>query len=109
MHGEKKKAMSHLNLVLRAVKPEINVNRVYEIYVSKGLLNSWIVMTAYGRYGSGSHQKIYSFFSLEEAKVFVNKILRKRFNAEKRVGCNYSLIKRSSSDGFMNNCLIENM
>ncbi len=100
MHMKKEKAMSYLNFVLRAIKPEINVNRVYEIYVSKGLFNSWVVMTAYGRYGAGSHQKIHSFFSLEEAKAFVNKILKKRFNAEKRVGCNYIIIKRCSSADF---------
>ena len=101
MRTEKEKEMSYLNVVLRAVKPETNVNRVYEIYISKGLFNSWVVMTAYGRYGAGSNQKIHSFFSLEEAKAFVNKILKKRFNAEKRIGCNYSLVKRGSSGDFI--------
>ena len=95
-------SMSYLKLTLRAISPEINVNRVYEVHLNKGLFDSWIVLTAYGRYGSGSHQKIHSFFSLEEAKAFVRKILKKRFNAVNRVGCNYSLVKRSSSDDFMN-------
>ena len=93
--------MSYLKLTLRAIKPEINVNRVYEVHLNKGLFNSWVVLTAYGRYGSGSHQKIHSFFSLEEAKEFVNKILKRRFNAVKRVGCNYSLVKQNYSDIFM--------
>ena len=97
-------SMSYLRLTLRAIKTEINVNRVYEVHLSKGLFDSWIVLTAYGRYGSGTHQKIHSFFSLEEAKAFVSKILKKRFNAEKRVGCNYSLVKKSFSDDFMRNC-----
>lgn len=95
-------SMSYLKLTLRAISPEINMNRVYEVHLNKGLFDSWIVLTAYGRYGSGSHQKIHSFFSLEEAKAFVRKILKKRFNAVNRVGCNYSLVKRSSSDDFMN-------
>lgn len=97
--------MSYLKLILHAEKPEKNINRVYEILLNKGLFNSWVVMTGYGRYGAGSQQKIYSFFALEEAKKFIHKILKKRFNAEKRVGCNYSLVKRRTSDSFMDDCL----
>jgi hypothetical protein len=92
--------MSYVKIILRAEKHEKNINRVYEVYLSKGLLASWIVMTAFGRFGAGSQQKVYSFSALEEAKEFITKILKKRFTAEKRVGCNYKLIKRSSSIDF---------
>jgi hypothetical protein len=79
--------MSYLKVTLRAEKPDMNVNRVYEIHLSKGLFKSLVVMTAFGWYGAGSHQKVHSFFVLEEAKDFIAKILKKRFHAEKRVGC----------------------
>ena len=92
--------MSYLKFVLRACLPEKNINRVYEVFLNKGLFESWIVMTAYGRFGSGTHQKIYSFMVLDDAKKFVRKILKKRLNAEKRVGCNYTVTKSSSSDSF---------
>ncbi len=92
--------MSYLKIILRAEQPEMNVNRVYEVHLNKGLFNSWVVMTAYGRYGAGSQQKVHSFFLLEEAKEFISKILRKRFHAQKRIGCNYQIVKRSSSLDF---------
>ena len=92
--------MSYIKLVLRAVKPEKNINRVYEILLNKGLFDNWIVLTAYGRYGAGAQQKVYSFRALDEANEFISRILKKRFTAEKRAGCNYALIKRSSSFDF---------
>lgn len=55
--------MPPTHLILRAVKPETNVNRVYEIHVDKGLFNSWLVIIGYGRHGGGACHKIYSFFN----------------------------------------------
>ena len=92
--------MSYLKLILRAEKQELNINRVYAIYLNKGLFDSWVVTTAFGRYGAGSQQKVSSFTLLEEAKEFIAKIVKRRFNAEKRIGCNYKIIKRCSSVDF---------
>ena len=89
--------MSYLHLILRAVSRETNVNRIYELRVDRGLFNSWLDIVAYGRYGGGFCQKIHSFFTLEEVKTFVNKSLKKRSKAEKRIGCHYTLISRSYS------------
>ena len=100
--------MSYLHLILRARQPEININRVYELRVDRGLFNSWLVIIAYGRYGVGLSQRIHSFFTLEEAKTFVNKTLKKRSKAEKRIGCSYHLISRSSSNDFIDDCLYPN-
>ena len=94
--------MSYLKIILRAEKQELNINRVYEVHLNKGLFDSWVVITAFGRYGYGAQQRIYSFFVLDEAKEFIRMIMKKRFNAEKRVGCNYKIIKRSSSADFNN-------
>ena len=92
--------MSYLKIVLRATNPESNLDRAYEVHLNKGLFDSWLVITAYGRYGAGgrgARQKTHSFFVLKEAKDFVEKILKKRLNAAKRIGCNYRIIHNRSS------------
>ncbi len=84
--------MPYLYLILRAIEPELNLNRVYEIWLDKGLFNSWLVLTAYGRHAGGTTQKNHSFSTLEEAKAFIGQVLDKRLKAEKRIGCNYKLV-----------------
>jgi hypothetical protein len=93
--------MSYLKLVLRATKLDVNLDRSYEIYMCQGLFDSWLVITAYGRYGAGQGAlpKIQSFSAREDAKKCVNKILKKRLNAVKRIGCNYDVIKCVESEG----------
>jgi hypothetical protein len=56
-------------LKLRAVNPARNVNRVYEIHVGRGLFNTITVILAYGRYGKGTHQRLYSFDSIPQANI----------------------------------------
>ena len=98
--------MSYITLTLRAIKPDTNVNRVYTVHLCAGLFDSWCVITAFGRYGAGARQRVHSFFTCEEAKAFVMRILKKRVNAEKRIGCNYTLVKRSASGDFKDACLL---
>jgi len=93
--------MLSTHLVLRAVKPETNVNRVYEIRINKGLFDSWLVIIGYGRYGGGTCQKIYSFFNELDATAFVHKNLKKRFQSHKRIGCYYKIVKASGFEGGM--------
>ena len=88
-------------LILRAIKPETNVNRVYEIRIDKGLFNSWLVLIGYGRYGGGSRQKNYSFFNVMEAKAFVQKNLKKRFQSHKRIGRDYKIVKATGYEEVM--------
>ena len=83
----------NLQLILRAIRPETNVNRVYKIRIDKGLFNSWLVITAYGCYGKGACQKIHSFLNKEEARAYAGKTLRKRFQSHKRIGCCYKIVK----------------
>lgn len=44
--------MFYLHLILRAIEPDTNVNRMYEIRRDKGLFESWLVIIAYGAYSS---------------------------------------------------------
>jgi len=93
--------MSYLHLILRAIKPETNVNRVYEIRLDRGLFESWLVIIAYGRYGGGACQKIHSFFTVEDARKFVQKTLKKRVNSQKRIGCYYKIVKAIGLENVM--------
>jgi predicted DNA-binding WGR domain protein len=78
---------------LRATNPALNLDRAYEILFQKGLFNSWLITTAYGRYGhKGVQTKTYSFDLEIQAQSFFNKTLKKRLNAKKRIGCNYEPI-----------------
>ena len=100
--------MSYLKLVLRATKPETNLDRCYEIHLCQRLFNSWLVVIAYGRYGAkgrGARQKTHSFFVLEEAKNFIGKTLNKRFSAVNRIGCNYKIIRCVVSADLSDVCL----
>ena len=89
--------MPYLHLILRAIEPESNLNRVYEIWLDRGLFGSWLVLIAYGRYEGGITQQNHSFSTLEEAKAFIDKTLTKRLKAEKRIGCNYKIVKACGS------------
>jgi hypothetical protein len=94
--------MTYLKIILRASRPETNLDRSYEIHLCKGLFNSWSVITAYGRYGIGNsaRQKVESFFTIEEAHAYVDRIIKKRLNAKRRIGCNYAITKHISSGEF---------
>ena len=93
--------MSYLHLILRAIEPDTNVNRMYEIRIDRGLFNSWLVIIGYGRYGGGACQRIYSFFDMKEATAFVHKKLKKRFQSHKRIGCYYKIIKANGLTDIM--------
>lgn len=85
--------MPYLYLILHAIEPKSNLNRVYEVWLDRGLFGSWLVLIAYGRYAGGTTQQNHSFSRLEEAKAFVDKTLIKRLKSEKRIGCNYNIVK----------------
>jgi predicted DNA-binding WGR domain protein len=80
-------------LKLRAINPARNVNRVYEIQIGQGLLNTITVLIAYGRLGGSTQQRFYHFDTLFEAHAFVQKSMQKRLNAHKRIGCGYEVVQ----------------
>ena len=83
------------HLKLRATNPVINLDRSYEIVCQRGLFNSWLVTTAYGRYGQKRGQSKTAIFDTKsQAQIFIDKVLKKRLNAKKRIGCNYERLER---------------
>lgn len=76
---------------LQAINPDTNTFRDYEITLTPGLLNHWVVLIAYGRIGTKGQQKTYAFETIAKAQHFIQKCLKKRMNAKKRIGCEYKL------------------
>lgn len=86
-------------LTLRATLPEKNLDRDYTILVQKGLFNLWVVNILYGKWGAPRHRKRqYSFDAPKQAQSFIKKTLRKRLNAQNRIGCNYKPAQTSGSE-----------
>lgn len=77
------------SIKLRAIYPEKNINRDYEIRIDKVFFGLWSVTTAYGRRHQKGMLRNYIFETYEEAKKFFDKTLNKRLNAKNRIGCNY--------------------
>lgn len=74
---------------LRARSIALNIDRVYEVAILKGLFNSVCVIIGWGRFGSKGQSKIVSFETWDEAEVFVQKKIKKRLGSEKRIGVAY--------------------
>ena len=89
--------MFFFHLKLRAIDLEQNINRDYEIFVSKVFFNCWGVTLAFGRYGTKGTYKNYVFSTKEEAQQFVHKTIQKRLKAPKRIGCPYRVISAKTS------------
>lgn len=74
---------------LQAVNPERNVYRAYEVHLTRGLFNLWMVQIGYGRIGSRGHTHSHSFETQQEAFSFIAKSLKRRQSAPRRLGCAY--------------------
>ena len=98
--SRKKEYSMYLNIKLRAINPNKNVNRVYNIKMDNDLFNSYSVITERGRYGKPLLPKIEKFTNETNLKQFLKKNLKKRLNAAKRIGCDYKIIKKKYSQEF---------
>ncbi len=84
--------MSLFHLKLRAMDLDQNIDRDYEILVSKILFGLWGVTIAFGRHGVGGTYRNHTFETKEMARAFVYKTIQKRLKAPKRIGCSYALV-----------------
>ena len=83
--------MNHI--VLRATNPDLNMDRVYEMWLDKGLMGKWIVIVAHGPYKGGMTQRVYTFDNKEEAQHYMDKMVKKKLHSEKRLGTDYYVVK----------------
>jgi predicted DNA-binding WGR domain protein len=77
---------------LKAIDPDRGIYRWYEIKQSHNLFGTWSLIISSGRIGTRGRTRILPFETEAEMTTTLQKILKKRLTAERRIGCNYALI-----------------
>ena len=80
------------NIRLQAKNPPKNIFRWYSLRVDQNLFGEWCLSISYGRIRQRGQSKHYSWPDMASLIIQMKAILRKRFNATKRIGCNYEII-----------------
>lgn len=80
------------SLLLDADYPELNIRRSYFIEAGQDIFGNWIVEINYGRIGCKGRKKVFLMDCEEDAKRAVNKRIKKRGSAVKRIGVGYRAI-----------------
>ena len=83
--------MDVIHIKLMARNNERNIARYYNLALTNDLLGDWVLVTTYGRIGFRGQSKQYGFAAMDMALSKLETILKKRFNAKTRIGCNYSI------------------
>jgi hypothetical protein len=83
--------MAFIQLTLQAQNETRSIDRVYVLRFSKGLLNQFCIQIAYGKSSKGSTIRNYSFVTLDEARFFWIKKLKRRSTAKSRFGLSYTI------------------
>jgi predicted DNA-binding WGR domain protein len=81
---------------LEARDPTHNVHRAYSIAYGQDLFGNWVVETTYGRIGAKGRTIVTVVNNEEEALKHVQKALKRRQSAPKRIGVGYEV--RATSD-----------
>lgn len=83
---------------LEAKDASRNIHRAYSITYGQDLFGNWIVETTYGRIG-GKGRTIVTLVNNEaEALQYVQKVLKRRQSAPKRIGVAYKTLNLRDSD-----------
>ena len=81
--------MTSLHILLEARSAVRRCWRAYEIEVGADLFGAWLVEMSYGRIGAVGRSKIRSFATAADAQAEVDRRLRKRASAPRRIGVAY--------------------
>ncbi|WP_031431985.1 WGR domain-containing protein [Methylomicrobium agile] len=76
---------------LEARDPTHNVHRAYSIAYGQDLFGNWVVETTYGRIGSKGRTIVTVVNNEDEALKHVQKALKRRQSAPKRIGVAYQI------------------
>ena len=79
-------------LHLKAENSDSNVYRWYSLTMGQDLFGEWMLITKWGRIGYKGQLKEYVFPEEKLAQREYQRILRKRLNSHKRIGCRYRII-----------------
>ncbi|MGZ8157613.1 MAG: WGR domain-containing protein [Methylobacter sp.] len=83
---------------LEARDPTHNVHRAYSIAYGQDLFGNWIVETTYGRIGGKGRTLVTVVNNEDEALKYVQKSLKRRQSAPKRIGVAYKMRTTLDSD-----------
>lgn len=78
-----------VNIYLEARNPANGCNRAYHITMERDLFGMFMVETRYGRIGARGHTLARSFEEESKARSFIDRCLRRRQSAPKRIGVEY--------------------
>jgi predicted DNA-binding WGR domain protein len=81
---------------LEAKDASRNIHRAYSIAYGQDLFGNWVVETTYGRIGSKGRTIVTVVDNEDEALNYVQKALKRRQSAPKRIGVGYQV--RATSD-----------
>ena len=77
---------------LNATYPQKNIYRWYTIRIDKNLFGEWCLSLSYGRIGHRGQTKLSFWTDITLLIRQLKRILKKRLNSSKRIGCNYQIV-----------------
>ncbi len=83
--------MMEISILLEARNPARNVWRSYHLGAGQDLFGNWVVEVTYGRIGATGHTKVVLVADETEARSYIEKCLKKRKSAPKRIGVGYQV------------------
>lgn len=90
-----------LSIQLHAQNVEKNINRFYGLRVNKNLFGAWTITIQYTQFRTRGPTKLFFCDTVDEAKLRVQLILKRRLNYNQRMGCEYK-ITHVDADQFVN-------
>ncbi|WP_051908592.1 WGR domain-containing protein [Candidatus Odyssella acanthamoebae] len=78
------------NYRLKAIDPAKGIYRWYEIKQCHNLFGTWSLIISSGRIGTKGRTWVLPFKTEIEMTTTLQKILKKRLMAERRIGCNFA-------------------
>lgn len=81
-----------LSIQLHAQNLEKNINRFYGLRVNKNLFGAWTITIQYNQFRTRGPTKLFFCDTVEEAKLRVQLILKRRLQNNRRMGCKYRIV-----------------
>lgn len=81
-----------LSIQLHAQNLEKNINRFYGLRVNKNLFGAWTITIQYTQFRTRGPTKLFFCDSVDEAKLRVQLILKRRLSNSRRMECTYRIV-----------------
>lgn len=88
-----------LRIALEANNGATNLHRAYAIEVGRDLFGTWTVTLTYGRTGCTGRRQVEAACGLDDARRMVQRHLRRRATARRRLGQPYAVVAYEKAPG----------